>query len=272
MPPKSDCGAIVALNWPLLVSDRCGDVAGVDVPGPVVLVVVLGQPHPVLLVREHVLETVLAHVLTQHRGLEQATAAATAHQRIIHWKIEIFQDHEWSRLHITLHIFPKAQVASNKNAHKLRHHFWAKFFMLFHMVRPILFRVLALKTFRLEVSDWLLQNFKLVSQPNTSKKRITKMVSEVVCIFVWGHLWLLKDVSLPSMRNAKPSQERFYKSNVTCELQVCYPSLPASNLFWFILVHSKGNLSWSFNLKLKKVAWYNGGSYWWANFHGRVKT
>ena len=69
-------------------------MAGVDVPGPVVLVVVLGQPHPVLLVREHVLETVLAHVLTKHRSLEQATAAATAHQRIIHWKIEIFQDPE----------------------------------------------------------------------------------------------------------------------------------------------------------------------------------
>ena len=28
------------------------------------------------------------------------------------------------------HIFPKAQVASNKNAHKLRNHFWAEFFML----------------------------------------------------------------------------------------------------------------------------------------------
>ena len=32
------------------------------------------------------------------------------------------------------HIFLKAQVASNKNAHKLRHHSWAQFFMLFHMV------------------------------------------------------------------------------------------------------------------------------------------
>ena len=32
------------------------------------------------------------------------------------------------------HIFLQAQVASDKNAHKLRHHFWAQFYMLFHML------------------------------------------------------------------------------------------------------------------------------------------
>ena len=53
------------------------------------------------------------------------------------------------------HIFQKAQVASDKNAHKLQHHFWAQFFMLFHMMWSILSGVLALKT----VSDWLLKNF-----------------------------------------------------------------------------------------------------------------
>ena len=37
--------------------------------------------------------------------------------------------------------------------------FLSTVFMLFHMVRSILFRVLALKTFRLEVSDWLMKNF-----------------------------------------------------------------------------------------------------------------
>ena len=46
------------------------------------------------------------------------------------------------------HIFPKAQVAANKNAHDFRHHFLTQFFMLFHMVRSILFRVLALKNFK----------------------------------------------------------------------------------------------------------------------------
>ena len=32
------------------------------------------------------------------------------------------------------HIFQKAQVTLNKNAHNLQHHFWAQFFMLFHMM------------------------------------------------------------------------------------------------------------------------------------------
>ena len=51
-------------------------------------------------------------------------------------------------LEIIVHIFPKAQVASNKNAHKVWHHFWAQFFMLSHMMWSILFRVLALKTLK----------------------------------------------------------------------------------------------------------------------------
>ena len=45
-----------------------------------------------------------------------------------------------------LHNFPKAQVAANKNANNVQHHFLAQFFMLFHMVRSILFGVLALQT------------------------------------------------------------------------------------------------------------------------------
>ena len=41
------------------------------------------------------------------------------------------------------HIFPEAKMTSNKNAHYVRHHFQEKFFVLFHMVRSILFEVLA---------------------------------------------------------------------------------------------------------------------------------
>ena len=43
---------------------------------------------------------------------------------------------------IMVHIFQKAQVALNKNAHNLQHHFGAQFFMLFHMVWFILYGVL----------------------------------------------------------------------------------------------------------------------------------
>ena len=48
----------------------------------------------------------------------------------------------------TCHIFPKAQVAADKNAHNFWHQFPAQFFMLFHMVWSILFGVLALKTIK----------------------------------------------------------------------------------------------------------------------------
>ena len=51
-----------------------------------------------------------------------------------------------AELYNSMHIFPKAQVTSNKNAHKFRHHFWAHFLILFHMTWSILFGVLALET------------------------------------------------------------------------------------------------------------------------------
>ena len=35
---------------------------------------------------------------------------------------------------IARHIFPKAQVTANKNAHNFRHHFAAQFFVHFRMV------------------------------------------------------------------------------------------------------------------------------------------
>ena len=71
------------------------------------------------------------------------------------------------------HIFQKAQVASNKNAHKLQHHFWAQFFMLFHMMWSILFHVLALKTskWKFLIGYWRTStNEKVVSWPNTTNK------------------------------------------------------------------------------------------------------
>ena len=71
------------------------------------------------------------------------------------------------------HIFPKAQVAANKNAHNFRHHFPAQFFMLFHMVCSILFRVLALKTLKWKFligCQRISTNKKVVSQANTPNK------------------------------------------------------------------------------------------------------
>ena len=44
------------------------------------------------------------------------------------------------------HIFPKAKVTSNKNAHNFQHYFWAQFLMLFHLAWSILFGVLAWET------------------------------------------------------------------------------------------------------------------------------
>ena len=44
------------------------------------------------------------------------------------------------------HIFPKAQVVVNKNAHNIGLHFLTQFFKLSHVVPSILFWVLALKT------------------------------------------------------------------------------------------------------------------------------
>ena len=71
------------------------------------------------------------------------------------------------------HIFEKAQVASNKNAHRLQHHFWAQFFMLFHMMWSILFCVLALKTLKWKflIGCWRTSTKeKVVSWPNTPNK------------------------------------------------------------------------------------------------------
>ena len=50
-----------------------------------------------------------------------------------------------SSVNMVLHIFPKAQVAANKNAHNFWHYFPAQVFMLFHMAWSILFGVLKLK-------------------------------------------------------------------------------------------------------------------------------
>ena len=47
-----------------------------------------------------------------------------------------------------LHIFPKAQVAANKNAHNFRHHFLAQFLMLvIHFVRSVSFKNLEIEVF-----------------------------------------------------------------------------------------------------------------------------
>ena len=71
------------------------------------------------------------------------------------------------------HIFPKAQVATNKNAHNFWHHFLAQFFMLFLLVWSILFGVLALKTLKWKflIGCWRIStNEKVVSQANTPNK------------------------------------------------------------------------------------------------------
>ena len=71
------------------------------------------------------------------------------------------------------HIFPKAQVATNKNAHNFWRHFHAQFFMLFHMMWSILLRVLALKTlyWKFVIGYWKIStNEKAVCQANTPNK------------------------------------------------------------------------------------------------------
>ena len=44
-------------------------------------------------------------------------------------------------VHLYCHIFQKARVTSNKNAHNLQHHFGAQYFILYHMVGFVLFGV-----------------------------------------------------------------------------------------------------------------------------------
>ena len=46
----------------------------------------------------------------------------------------------------TPHIFPNAQVTSNKNAHNFQDHFQAQLLMLIHMAESILFGVLTWET------------------------------------------------------------------------------------------------------------------------------
>ena len=72
-----------------------------------------------------------------------STSAATILEQNLYWSL--VNSKKRNEIGDT-YIFPKGQVASNKNAHKLQHHFWAQFFMLFHMVRSVLFQVLALNT------------------------------------------------------------------------------------------------------------------------------
>ena len=75
--------------------------------------------------------------------------------------------------HIRQHIFPKTQVAANKNAHNFWHHLWAQFFMLFYMVWSILFKVSALKTLKWKFligCSRISTNEKVVSWPNTPNK------------------------------------------------------------------------------------------------------
>ena len=57
------------------------------------------------------------------------------------------------------HIFPKARVVSNKNAHNFQYHFLGTFFhALSHDVIHFVPRVSS-KNLEMEVSDWLLKNF-----------------------------------------------------------------------------------------------------------------
>ena len=72
-----------------------------------------------------------------------------------------------------VHIFPKAQVTSNKNAHNFQHHFLAQFLMLFHLAWSILFGVLAWETtFSLvEILQQPIKNFHFkVFKANTPNK------------------------------------------------------------------------------------------------------
>ena len=112
---------------------------------------------------------------------------------------------------ICLHIFPKAQVTSNKNAHNFWHHFRAQFLMLFHLAWSILFGVLAWETtFSLvEILQQPIKNFHFkVFKTNTrSKMDHTKRKSMKNCAGKWcqkscaflfaatsalGKMWLVK--------------------------------------------------------------------------------
>ena len=104
-----------------------------------------------------------------------------------------------------IHIAPKAQVTSDKNAHKRWHHFQAQFLMLFHLVLFILFRVIASGTafslvgiIQQPIGNFHFEVFK-ANTPNkmdhTMLKSMESCVSEIVRTFVCGHLSLWKDVN-----------------------------------------------------------------------------
>ena len=137
------------------------------------------------------------------------------------WQARSVKDFSISLPASSAHIFPKAQVASNKNAHNFIHHIQALFFMLFHMMRSILFGMLALKTMKWKyvIGSWeILTNRKVVSQANTPNKmdhakwksikksarkwcwKLCAFLFEVTCDF--GKLWvtnleLLEDLEPP---------------------------------------------------------------------------
>ena len=102
---------------------------------------------------------------------------------------------------IVHHIFQKAQVAANKNAHNFRHHIPAQFFMLFHMVWSILFGVLALKTLEWEfmIGCWrILTNEKaktLNEMDHAKSKSIKNCVwCRKLCAFWFAVTWAFENM------------------------------------------------------------------------------
>ena len=79
--------------------------------------------------------------------------------------LEKWQYHNYD---IAFHIFQNAQVTSNKIVHKKRHHFLAQFSIPFHMVWSVLFRVLAQKTWLVEI---LWRFYSMVFEANTCSKK-----------------------------------------------------------------------------------------------------
>ena len=103
------------------------------------------------------------------------------------------------------HIFPKAQVTSNKNAHIFRRHFRSHFLLLLHALAwettfPLV------EIFKGQSQTSKSRFLKLTLRKNRShyvkehEKLCLKMVSEIVCIFVCGHLSLWKDVPRKILR------------------------------------------------------------------------
>lgn len=103
------------------------------------------------------------------------------------------------------HIFPKAQVTSNKMENNLWHLFLVQFFILFPKVWFALFQPLALEPnfsevgilqqinhYHFKVSR--LQNWPYHDCERVREKMYQKMVSAVVFQLVWGDLRFRKDV------------------------------------------------------------------------------